>query len=242
MITLTGIRGSAPGELGARAFVDAGGLIGGSVGGGKLEARAILHAQAMLENDAAPRVEAMTWNLTRDIDMTCGGEVSLLFEVVGAPSMHVRIFGAGHVAQALVRVLLPVECRITVVDHRPEWLAKLPASPSLDAAQVGLDELPNVVAQCAARDFFVVMTRGHATDLPILAAIFRHHAAPRYVGCMGSEVKARRLHRELAEGGVAANALARLHCPIGLAIGSNEPAEIALSVAAQLLQQRDAST
>ena len=108
MITLTGIRGSAPGELGARAFVDAAGLLGGTIGGGKVEHRAILHGQAMLQAlqvGTASRREAVTWNLTRDIEMTCGGEVTLLFEVMGASSMSIGDSSAADHA------CLPHSCR-----------------------------------------------------------------------------------------------------------------------------------
>lgn len=241
MITLTGIRGSAPGELGARAFVDAAGLLGGTIGGGKVEHRAIVHGQAMLQAlqvGTASRREAITWNLTRDIEMTCGGEVTLLFEVMGATIMAIALFGAGHVSQALVRALLPLDCRVAVIDSRPEWLAKLPVAAAV--APVHTEDLPGYVAACGAQDMFVVMTRGHATDLPILAEIYRRHPAPRYVGCMGSAVKAARLRRELAEAGVAPAALEAFHCPIGLSLGGNAPAEIAISVVAQLLQARDA--
>lgn len=246
MVTVTAIRGSAPGELGARAFVDAQGLVAGTVGGGKLEARAIAHAQAMLmappaaaaaPHAARPRTEAVTWNLTRDIEMTCGGEVSLLFEPLGQARMAIALFGAGHVAQALVRALLPLDCQIKVFDARAEWLARLPMHARVVPHQT--DDLVAAVAACGAGDMFVVMTRGHATDLPVLQAIYARRPAAGYVGCMGSAVKAARLRRELAEAGVAPAALARFCCPIGLALGSNAPEEIAISVVAELLQRRD---
>lgn len=238
VITLAGIRGSAPGQLGARAFVNKDGLIGGTVGGGKLEHRAIEHARALLQNRASfsERCESVTWNLTRDIEMTCGGEVVMLFELFSAPSMHVRLFGAGHVAQAVVRTLVPLDCLVTVIDWRTEWLEKLPTQTAIEA--VPCDDLPGYVAQCAASDFFVVMTRGHASDLPILTEIFRRFPDARYVGCMGSDVKARRMRRELAEAGIPPDVLERFRCPIGLSLGSNAPEEIAISVVAQLLQSR----
>ncbi|MBK9073009.1 MAG: XdhC family protein [Myxococcales bacterium] len=104
------------------------------------------------------------------------------------------------------------------------------------------DDLPGAVARCQASDFFVVMTRGHASDLPILTELYRLHPAPRYVGCMGSAVKAARLRRELALADVSVAALANFYCPIGLPVGGNVPAEIAISVVAQLLQVRDSGT
>src|SRR3954466_14701178 len=83
VVTLLSVRGGAPSEPGAKAIVTRAGLAGGTVGGGKVEARAITHAIGLLEKRAnAP--EVVVWNLQRDIGMTCGGEVTILFEAHGA--------------------------------------------------------------------------------------------------------------------------------------------------------------
>ena len=62
--------------------------------------------------------------------MTCGGSVKLYFEphAAGGATWSIAIFGAGHVTQALVPVLLPLPCQIAVYDTRPEWIARLPAA------------------------------------------------------------------------------------------------------------------
>src|SRR4051812_24559559 len=104
VVTLLSVRGGAPADPGAKAIVTRAGLDRGTVGGGKVEARAIAHALELIGRRAS-EPELLVWNLQRDIGMTCGGEVTMLFETHGADRWRVAVFGAGHVAQALVRVL-----------------------------------------------------------------------------------------------------------------------------------------
>jgi xanthine dehydrogenase accessory factor len=234
-VTLTGGRGHIPQEPGAKILVTEEGLHWGTVGGGKVEAKAIREAEAMLREGARePRL--VTWNLTRDVGMTCGGELSYLFEPSGAAPWSVVVYGAGHVGQALTRLLASLECRVTCVDSRAGWTAKLAPHPRLSVLTVA--EPAEVVAR-HPRAFHVVVTQGHATDLPILTALSRLSPSPPYVGSIGSDVKALRLRTDLRAAGCAEGFLERLRCPIGLELGSNHPGEIAVSIAAELLKVRD---
>ena len=90
-------------------------------------------------------------------------------------------------------------------------------------------------------DVVICMTMGHATDLPILEAIFTAGLEPAYLGVIGSRAKREVLRRDLETAGVPAEAITRLRCPIGLPIGGNQPGEIAVSVAAEILERRNAS-
>lgn len=236
VVTLTHFQGSAPQVLGARMIVGPSGYFSGTVGGGKLEKRAIEFATEYLESRSKSQPHAVTWNLQTDLGMSCGGVVSLLFEKqLKTNSWEIVIFGAGHVSQELVRVLLRLECVMTVVDPRKEWLDKLPESRQVK--RLCLPSPEDHVVEVSDRAFVVVSTMGHSTDLPILK-----NALPRrfpYTGAIGSAVKAEKLKRNLAELGVAIDDLRALHCPIGEPIGNNTPPEIALSIASQLLRIRD---
>lgn len=235
VITLIEARGHVPQEPGAKAIVTADGLRFGTVGGGRVEARAIEHAQALLREKASePRL--VTWNLQREIGMSCGGEATFLFETHDRKRWQVAIFGAGHVGQALVRALLPLDCRITCLDTREEWLAKLPTATNLEA--VLEPDLPARVRTLDPSTFFVVMTKGHATDVPILETIFRCFPDAPYVGVMGSELKSQKIRADLVSRDISPACIERLHCPIGIDAGGNVPAEIAISVACQLLSHR----
>lgn len=239
LVTLVEVTGSAPQDAGAKMLVDASGLRFGTVGGGRVEQAAIVRAQELLAAPRPPACALVEWNLQRDVGMTCGGVVKLLFEVHQAHPWRVVVFGAGHVGQAVVRCLLLLDCQVVCIDSRQEWLERLPASPQLE--MVRLDEPRDFVPRLMADDFVVCMTMGHATDVPVLRAIFTGGLEPTYLGVIGSRAKREVLRRELEDAGVPAAAIERLRCPIGLPIGSNQPGEIAVSVAAEILQIRDAA-
>lgn len=237
LVTLVDAVGSTPQDAGTKMLVDASGLRFGTVGGGRVEQQAIATAQGLL---AAPDAKACTlveWNLKRDVGMTCGGTVTLLFEAYHVHPWRVVVFGAGHVGQAVVRCLLLLDCQVACIDPRPEWLDRLPVAPALQT--VRLDQPRDFVPRLTAADFVVCMTMGHATDLPVLQAIFKAGVEPAYLGVIGSRAKREVLRRELEATGVPAGAVERLRCPIGLPIGGNQPGEIAVSVAAEILQVRD---
>lgn len=236
-VTLVDAVGSTPQDPGTKMLVDQGGLVFGTVGGGRVELQAIQFAQRMLEETDSTSSRFVEWNLQRDVGMTCGGVVKLYFEVYNHRQWRIVIFGAGHVAQSLVRCLLELECRIVCVDSRPEWLARLPESGKL--TRVELAEASAYVPQLSANDFVLSMTMGHRTDRPILEAIFQRGILPAYLGVIGSKAKRGVLVRELTAAGIAADAIEHMRCPIGLALGQNQPGEIAISVAAELIQIRD---
>lgn len=234
-ITLVDIKISAPQEIGARALVTKDGLFWGTVGGGKVEARAIDRAVEML-NGKKDSTCLLTWNLRQDVGMTCGGVVSLFFESFFVDSWDIVVFGAGHVCQSLVPILDTLACRVTVLDSRQEWLDKLAPSPKRVLLQS--DNMAEEVQRFGSDSYFLCLTKGHSTDLPIVEKILRTRV-PRYLGVIGSAAKAVVLKRSLAKLGIEPERLETIHCPIGLNIGSSRPAEIAVSIVAQLLQVRD---
>jgi xanthine dehydrogenase accessory factor len=235
-VTQVDVVASAPQNVGAKMLVTEEGLFHGTVGGGKIEARAIGEAQTLLAANTANRF--VEWNLQTDIGMTCGGVVKMFFETYNTTTWPIVIFGAGHCSQALTRLLLTMRCQLTVIDPRAEWLGKLPTDPKLKAI---LAEKPmaSYVAGLPARAFVLLMTMGHASDQPILVEILKTKEFA-YLGVIGSEAKAQALRRGVLAAGLPEEALGRFLCPMGLPIGNNDPAEIALSIAAQLLERRDA--
>jgi xanthine dehydrogenase accessory factor len=133
--------------------------------------------------------------------------------------------------------LLEMECQIVCVDPRADWLARLPQSGKLHRLQ--LANMTEYVAQLADDDFVVCMSMGHASDRPVLEAIFRRGVRPAYLGVIGSAAKRKVMIRELMEAGIAPDLAEQFRCPIGLTLGTNQPGEIAISVAAELIQVRD---
>lgn len=232
-VTLVETKGSVPQEAGAKMVATAAGRVCGTVGGGRVEQAALRLAAELLSNRPTVPCTLVDWNLQRDIGMTCGGTVKLLFEVHNPAGWQIVIFGAGHVAQALVRTLAPLACRVRVLDNRPEMLALLPPSPNLTS--VLADPLEDAVPDIPGDAYVLLMTQGHRTDRPVLERILRTRVFP-YLGVIGSASKAAVLRREIREAGIEGEA--NFRCPIGLKLGKDTPEEIAISIAAELLQVR----
>lgn len=235
-VTMVEATGSTPQDAGSKMLVNAAGRVHGTVGGGKVEHRAIEFAQEML-GDSSRNREIVDWNLQRDIGMTCGGLVKLFFEVYNRDDWHIVIFGAGHVAQALVKVLVTLDCRVTCFDPRQDWIDRMPEHDRLTKTCV--DDLSAKASMLSPADYVICMTMGHSTDRPILSTIFRERIQPAYLGVIGSKSKRGALVRELKEDGISPEDAQGFLCPIGLPIGSNQPSEIAISIAAQLIEHRD---
>ena len=236
-ITLVDFKGSVPQALGAKAIVAAEGLLKGSVGGGKVEAKAIALAETIIKNSDSPVCQLVTWNLTLDVGMTCGGVVTFLFELHRPQAWKIVVFGAGHVAQELVPLLAKLNCFVTCVDSRPEWLNKIDDHENL--LKYEAHEPSKLVKKFSEDCFFILMTQGHATDLPILAEILKTKPKAPYIGVIGSKTKALSLKSNLKAMGFTQEIISRYHCPVGLDFGNNTPVEISYSVIAQVLQLRD---
>lgn len=239
LVILAEALGSTPQDTGAKMLVTAAGLHSGTVGGGKVEAKALALAQEMLAaGENTPRF--VNWTLKTDVGMTCGGSVKLYFEPhaggVASAAWPIWIFGAGHVVQALVPVLAPLDCALTVVDPRREWLDRLPRAHNLRLIQN--EEPKDLVSSMPDHAFLLCLTKGHASDRPVLQRALAERNFP-FVGVIGSDAKAEVLRREMIADGLPAERAKQFHCPVGLPFGSNDPREIALSIAAQLLTERD---
>ncbi|MBS1959762.1 MAG: XdhC family protein [Bdellovibrionales bacterium] len=241
IVTMIGGRGHAPQDPGAKAIVTADGIHAGTVGGGKVEARCIEEAKKMLAEPGHIDPKTFNWNLQRDIGMTCGGEGTYLFEKIApAAAWRVIVFGAGHTAQKMARILRMLDCRATFVDSRPEWIQKFPKSSNLE--YICMPEPKEYLAELAkepnVRPSFAIMTRGHATDMPVLREVLRLFP-DSYYGIIGSKVKGLKIRNELKAEGYPQKAIDGLRCPMGLPFGKNDPAEISLSIISELIQVRD---
>lgn len=148
---------------------------------------------------------------------------------------RVYLFGGGHVGQALVPVLSNVGFRVTVLDNR-EALANSKTFPS--AEQVIFADFSDIYSYVSLTpdDYAVIMTPGHQSDYEVLEQVLR--SSTRYVGCIGSRHKIARTQQLLRDAGISEEMIQSVHSPIGLAIGAETPAEIAISIAAEMIQCR----
>jgi xanthine dehydrogenase accessory factor len=231
LVTVLEALGSTPREAGAKMVVSAEGLFG-SIGGGNLEHECEAAARSLLAK-GAEGVSQREFPLGPVLNQCCGGRVTVLFEVVRPPRLHVALFGAGHVGKALVKVLADLPCRVTWIDSRPE---ALPANLPVSVTPLRIAEPARAVAALPAGCVVLAMTHDHQLDFEIVCAALRRSDFLA-VGLIGSETKRARFAGRLARAGVARDAIRGLICPIGLpGIEGKDPAVIAVSVAAQILQ------
>lgn len=163
------------------------------------------------------------------------GSKTLHFKLHLEVAPTVLIAGAGHVGQALSKQALDLGFQVVVIDDREEYANSKRFDPR---ARLIVDD----IAQ-ALRDYpidphcyVVIVTRGHNHDFEALEAVIRSEAG--YIGMIGSKRKAKLLLTDLVEAGVEQALIERIHTPIGLPIGAVTVPEIAVSIVAQLIQQR----
>jgi len=164
-------------------------------------------------------------------------DVTLFYDLVLPTDFNIVIFGAGHVGRALVDVLAGLPCRITWIDEREDGFPDtLPDNVTAELSPDPVDD----VDDAPAGSFFLVLTHSHHLDLRLTERIFRRGDF-RYFGLIGSKTKRGRFEARLRKQGIAEETLARMACPIGISgISGKHPAEIAVSVAAELLRHREA--
>lgn len=148
---------------------------------------------------------------------------------------QVYIFGGGHVGQALVPVLAGVGFRVTLFDNRPE-LADQAHFPAADRVILGDYRHISEKVTLKPQDYAVIMTPGHQSDYELLEQVLR--SPLRYVGCIGSRHKIARTQQLLREAGISEEAIQAVKSPIGLPILAQTPAEIAISIAAEMIRCR----
>ncbi len=160
------------------------------------------------------------------------GEDTILLESFGQRKQLV-ICGAGHVALNVIKIAKIVGFHVTSLEDRPLFsnMAK-----QAGADRVICDSFDNGLAQIESNEdtCFIVMTRGHRYDEICLRSIFPKEYA--YIGMMGSRGRTVNVKRDMRKEGVAEEKLDALHAPIGLELGAETPAEIAVSVVGELIQ------
>ncbi len=151
------------------------------------------------------------------------------------PASHLYIAGAGHVSSHLARFASDTGFHVHVIDDR-ERFASRERFP--DAKELIVDAIPEALSHIdwPAASFLVVVTRGHRYDLDAMMAVAGR--AFRYVGMIGSRAKVKRIFDEMVARGCAAEWLQQVHAPIGLDIGAVTPAEIAVSILAEIVAAR----
>jgi len=145
------------------------------------------------------------------------------------------VFGGGHIAQELVPLAKRVGFKVVVIDDREDFANK-ERFPLAD--EVIVEDFEKVSQRVLVEDdsFLVIVTRGHLHDYTVIKQFLRSPA--RYIGMIGSRKKRDIIFEQLLSEGFSEEELKRVHSPIGLPIGAETPAEIAVSIVAELIKVR----
>ncbi|WP_218397075.1 xanthine dehydrogenase accessory protein XdhC [Alteromonas lipotrueae] len=237
IVTVISIAGSTPREAGSKMVVTDAQSID-TIGGGHLEFDAIKTAREMLSGGSRSKESASTeirsYPLSSKLGQCCGGAVKVLFEVCNRHAQHIAIFGAGHVAKALVPILAQLPLRISWIDSREDLFSHpLPAN-----VKMVVEEAPETeVRGLEENTWLVILTHDHQLDYRITEQALKYPALP-FVGLIGSQTKAKRFITKLEHRGFNESDLARLATPIGdTSIPGKRPIEVAVSIASQIIQR-----
>lgn len=241
--------GSTPRKKGAWMLVKKDGTTMGTVGGGRLEAETEKLCKETFDTKEKSKLCHFKLNTEeRDaLDMGCGGDADVLIEYVDAAHPEsfkeefnlettAYIFGAGHVGLALEPVLRHINFRTVVIDDRKEY-ANRERFPEASEVKV-LSDFKHAFEDLELNEnsYIVIVTRGHMGDYDVLKDALKQKSA--YVGMIGSKKKNKMLFDMLREEGYSEADISRVHAPIGLSIQAETPEEIAISIAAEMIQVR----
>jgi len=230
LVTVVGTTGSTPREGGSKMVVTVEDTFD-TIGGGKLEYLATQRArELLLLNEPVQQVHHFP--LAAEAGQCCGGSMTVLFEVFPQTAMKLVIFGAGHVAKALVSIVSELDMQVTWVDSRAELF---PADVSSGVRCVVVDNPVDYLEQIEPDAHIVIVTHDHALDYELTRGILEQDDFS-FLGLIGSDTKAARFRKRLQHDGFDPSAIDRVHCPIGdRKLNGKLPMEVAVSISAQLL-------
>jgi xanthine dehydrogenase accessory factor len=230
--------GSVPRRAGAKMLVHPDGSARASVGGGVFELLVVRDALAALEAGAST-TRSYSFNPKGSADdafgAVCGGRAEVFLEVV-MPQDRLLIVGGGHCGRALAQAASLLDFSIVVADDREEF--SRPQDYAFPNVEKVLHLSPDFrgLPEPDPQTYVALVSKGYPTDEAALRRVIGSGAA--YIGMMGSIKKREIVFAKLRDEGISDELLARVNSPIGLEIEAETPAEIAVSILAQVVQAR----
>lgn len=233
LVTVINTGGSVPREVGAKMLVFPDGSIVDTIGGATMEVQAIEDAKNVTKSGkpATKRYDLDDPN-QKSTGMICGGWVEVFIEpLVTSPTL--TIFGAGHCGRSLAEMADILGWNVVIIDDRPDMATKerFPFAKDIifgDFSQSAENwESPSPA-------FVVIMTYGHKHDEIVLSHMLTKQCD--YLGMIASRKKKAEVFRHLTDKGVDPKLLENVYSPVGLDIASETPAEIAVSILAEIIQ------
>ena len=242
LVTVVAVKGSTPREPGAKMIVKIDGSIIGTIGGAAVEFKSIETAKESIKDGKCRKVTYLLYegDIVEESDkvdtgMLCGGEMELFIEPLEIlPAFY--MFGAGHVGLPTAHIASLCGFRVYVIDPRPEFnnAERFPEASELilQDFKEGAEKIPE-----DPNGYIVIATPGHGADYDVLKAVLKK--TYRYVGLISSKRKRKILLEKLKADGITEEKIESVHSPVGLDIGSETPAEIAVSIVAEMIKVRN---
>ncbi len=227
LATVVEVQGSAEIAAGAKCLMREGRVVGGTI----QDARAV----EAIRSESAARLAAEKSQLVAVEVPGTGIRLEVFFEVMPAPPKLI-VVGAGHIAVPLVKMAKVLDFYVIVIDDRLLY-ANRERFPDADEVQVGdmaqmLREM-DLTPSC----YIVLITRGHAYDEPCLRVVLPTQA--KYIGMIGSRRRIKACFQRFRdEDKISEELIGKVYAPIGLDIATETPAEIALSILAEVVKVR----
>jgi xanthine dehydrogenase accessory factor len=232
--TIIAAKGSTPRNI-AKMIVKSDGSISGTIGGGLAELYVIREATAAIRDNLS---RVVTYNLNSEaedgIQMLCGGIIDIFIEVIAAQPRIIMV-GAGHVGMAIARLTEVLDYHLVVVDDRPEFASR-EKYPQATEIVCDSDFKQGLATLKIDGNSYIVIATADA-DYPAIQAVINSGAA--YIGMIGSKRKVKLIKEKLLAEGVSEERLQCIYAPVGLDIGSETPAEIAISIMAEILKVKN---
>jgi xanthine dehydrogenase accessory factor len=222
------VKGSSPGKLSSKMIIAADGSVTGTIGGGKLEYEVINEAKNVFK-DGNPKT--LKFYLNESYGYQCGGEVSIYLEPLNVYP-YLIIFGAGHIGKAVTEIFKYLPFEITVVDDREDLLN------AIDNVKVNKVLVEDYLSSFERLDitgnsYILIVTRDHTFDINLTKRSLNTPA--KYIGVIGSKRKSKYILDTLRKDGYSDDEIKRVYTPVGIPIKTDTPYEIAISIAAQII-------
>lgn len=228
---ITNAKGSTPRGAGSKMIVYPDGSIMGTIGGGELEQRVVATAQAAMQSRKPSVVSYEMSDPKKGDPGVCGGQVEVYVEPI-LPKPAVFVIGAGHVGRAVVELAKWLDFHVVVSDDRPDFASEA-QTPDADLIHTGLMETLPDEFNIHSQTYFVLTTRDAGVDADGLPRLMATPAA--YIGVIGSRRRWETTRKLLLERGVDAAEIDKIVSPVGLELQAETPAEIAVSIMAQII-------
>lgn len=230
LISVLGVTGSVPREPASKMVVT-GEHSYDTIGGGHLEYQICQQARDKLARREFSS-DLAHFPLGASLGQCCGGSVSVLLEAHPGCEQELVLFGAGHVAKALVTILAELPWRVTWVDERlDQFPSHVPANIRIHHTDDPVGDAP---ALCSGKQV-LILTHNHQLDFDLCRALLTDGTYAG-LGLIGSETKADRFRKRLDHRGFSADAIDSVRCPVGRPdVPGKRPMEVAISISAELL-------